>query len=361
MRKNKKVLVGMSGGVDSAMALFLLKKQGFEPFGITLKLPVWEDKENLLRENICCTQESINAAKKICQLLKIPYCLIDVQEEFRKLVIDYFLKELKKGKTPNPCMICNRYLKFKKLFELAKKEKIYYLATGHYARVFAKKEAQEKIYYLAKAKDKIKDQTYNLALLPQKWLKRIIFPLGNFKKAEIKKMAQKEGFDFLLTKKESQDFCFVAGKSLQKFLEKKLGKKEGLIKDTQGNILGKHKGLYFYTIGQRKGINLPKGPYYVKKIDLKKNVLFVTKDEKEIFERKVFLTNLHFISKRPKQKILKVKAKIRATAKEAKAKLFLISPKKGYLVFERAQKAPTPGQFGVFYLKNICLGAGKII
>ena len=357
--KNKRIVVGMSGGIDSAMALFLLKKEGWDPLGVTLKLPVWQDKENLLRENICCTKESINVAKRICSLLNVPHYLIDAQKEFEKEVINYFLRELKQARTPNPCLICNRRLKFKKLFEFTKSLGIKYIATGHYAKI--QKDKKSGKYYLKRAKDKAKDQTYTLALLPQYWLKNIIFPLGNYTKDEVKKMAQKEGFDFLLRKKQSQDFCFVAGKSLEKFLEKKLGRKKGVIKDSEGKILGEHKGVHFYTTGQRKGIQIPQGPYFVKKIDAKRNIIIVTKNQKELLERKVNLTSIHFISERPSKKEIKVKAKIRAHHLRAGAKLYLLSPKKGYLLFEKPQRAVTPGQFAVFYEKDICLGAGKII
>lgn len=358
---DKKIVVGLSGGVDSSISLVLLKNQGYRPIGVSLKLPVWKSKDNLLRENICCTTQSLNIAKKICKQLDVPYHIFDVRLDFKKKVVDYFISQLKKSKTPNPCIVCNQQLKFEKLFEFAEKVGAKYVATGHYTRT--KLNPQTKKWQLLMAKDELKDQTYSLSFLPQKWLKYIIFPLGDFTKDEVYLMAKRKGFAFFLKKKQSQDFCFVAGKSLPKFLKDKVGEKQGLIVNTKGKVLGKHKGLHFYTIGQRKGISLSAGPWYVKELDVAKNKLIVTKDKKKISQKRLVLSPFHFISgEAPKEKI-KVKAKVRYRQQLQPAILYPPEKKKLEIIFDKTVLAPTPGQFCVYYNKEgkVCLGGGAIV
>jgi len=372
----------MSGGVDSSVALILLKKQGFEPIGVTLKLPIWKSKLNACRNNVYCTPESITIAQKICQKLKVPYFVIDAQKEFQKAVIDYFVKELKKYHTPNPCLICNRNLKFQLLIKLAEKMKIPYVATGHYAKVkFNKKTG---LYELLKGRDKNKDQSYSLSFLTQKQLKYLILPLGNYTKTEVYQLAKKEGFPFFEKIKQSQNFCFVSNKALPLFIQKEIGERPGKIIDTKGNILGQHRGLYFYTIGQRKGLGLSGGPafaaysaeaaasaakagkamagrpYYVKSFDVGKNTLIVTKNKKDLYKKEVMLSPLNFISGKVNKKSIKVSAKIRYRSKAASATLYLLDKNKVKIVFKKPQKAITLGQFCVFYQGLKCLGAGII-
>ena len=360
----------MSGGVDSSIALVLLKKQGWEPIGISLKLPVWQSPKNLLRENTCCNKESLKIAKKICQKLGVEYYIFDVRNDFKKEVIDYFISELKSKRTPNPCIVCNRYLKFRKIFEFAKKLGASHIATGHYARVRKVKSQKSKVksFELLRGRDKDKDQSYALCFLPQKWLSNIVFPLGGYTKTQAYQMAKDEGFDFLLKKPQSQDFCFVAGKSLPAFIKEKIGKKPGEIVDPKGKILGKHEGLYFYTIGQRKGINLSGGPWFVKEFNIPKNRLVVTKKVKDLFKKEVFLSPFHFINGKSPKKKVKVMAKIRYQQPLAKAILYPPKDGKLRLLFEKTQRAITPGQFAAFYLpaesageKEICLGGGRIV
>lgn len=354
----------MSGGVDSSVALILLKKQGFEPIGVTLKLPAWENKINTHCNNICCAPESIKIAEAICKKLQVPYFVIDAQKEFQKKVIDYFVKELKKYRTPNPCIVCNRQLKFKLLLEVAKKIQAKYIATGHYARVRLNKKTN--LYELLTGKDKNKDQSYSLSSLNQKQLAHIILPLGNYQKKEVYQIAKKEGFLYFEKKKESQNFCFVSNKALPMFITENIGKKSGKIIDTNGKILGQHPGLYFYTIGQRKGLNLPRGPYYVKGFNISKNILIVTKNKKELLQKEVWIANYHFISGQIPKKKIEVKARIRYRQKLTSASLFPPKQGKARIVFDKLQKAVTPGQFCVFYLpaqagqKDICLGNGVI-
>ena len=356
--KNKKVIVGMSGGVDSSVALILLKKQGFEPIGVTLKLPIWENKANACRDNICCTPESIKVAETICNKLQVPYYVIDAQKEFRKEVLDYFVKELKKYHTPNPCVICNRNLKFQLLIKLAEKMKIPYVATGHYAKVkFNKKTG---LYELLKGKDKNKDQSYSLSFLDQKQLKYLVLPLGDYTKSEVYKIAKKEGFPYFEKIKQSQNFCFVSNKALPLFIQKKIGQNPGPIIDLQNNVLGQHQGLYFYTLGQRKGLNLPKGPYYVVGFDKTGNKLIISKNKKDLYKKEVMLSPLNLISGKITARKMKIQAKIRSRSPMASAILYFVNKNKAKIVFNKPQKVITPGQFCVFYQGQKCLGAGVI-
>jgi len=361
--KGKKVIVGLSGGVDSSVSLLLLKKAGYEPIGVSFKYAVWQNEKNRLKENICCSEESFIIAGEICRRLGVRHQIIDEEINFRDKVIGYFLDVLKDKKTPNPCLICNRLVKFEKLIEVAKKEKADYIATGHYARV---REGKDGTVQLLKGKDKKKDQSYFLALLEQKHLRRIIFPLGNYTKEKVYQIAEKEGLEFFRKTKQSQDLCFVAGKSIPFYLKEELGFEPGEIVDSEERVLGEHRGLYFYTVGQRKGINLAQGPWWVAGLDKAKNRLIVTKKEDDpiLFKKEVFLADYNFISGVSPALPMFIMAKTRYNQKLSRAKICL-QEEKGQspflkLVFSRAQKAVTPGQWAVFYSGDICLGGGVI-
>jgi len=382
----QKVVVGMSGGVDSSMAMYLLKKQGYEPIGVSLKYEVWDDPTNTLKENVCCSDESFEIAKHICEKLGAKHYIINVGKKFNKEIVEYFKKELKAKRTPNPCVICNRVLKFTELLDFAKKQKAKYIATGHYAQI--KKDG------LYKSKDAHKDQTYSLSFLKKEWLKKILFPLGKYTKDEVYKMAKEAGFGFYLYRKQSQDFCYVSDKSMKSFLEKEIGIEPGPIVDAasvchsrvggnlknnkQPHVLGKHNGLHFYTIGQRKGIEIPNGPYYVIGMDAKKNTLIVGKEDLDdhLYKQEVQLSPYNLFIDSPKKEI-KVEAKIRYAQISAKATLLPITrchsragglaPGGGnlkdslILKFSSPQRAITLGQYAVFYKGNRCLGSGRII
>lgn len=329
---NPKVVVAMSGGVDSSVSAILLKRQGFDVIGVTMKL---------LARSSCCNIEDVQHAREVCRRLGIEHYTIDLSKEFKKSVSDYFTAELMKARTPNPCVRCNRVLKFNELLKFAKKVGADHVATGHYARIKFNKKSGE--YELLKGKDKTKDQSYYLALLPQKWLSKIIFPVGKFIKSEIYKIAKKEGLDFLVNKKESQDLCFVPDM---------IRGRNGEIVDNTGRILGKHAGMHLYTIGQRKGLFINNGPWFVCGFDVKKNQVIVTKDENDpaLFGKIIRLKNVNNIS-RGKVSM----AKIRYQQKLSKASL--VGNK---LVFARPQKAVTKGQVAVFYNGEKCLGGGFI-
>lgn len=348
---NKKIIVGLSGGIDSSMSLWLLKQQGWEPIGVSLNMPVYKGRKTFV------------SAQKVCQKLKVPHYIIDVKKDFKKEVLDYFVRSYQDGQTPNPCVICNRHIKFLKLFEFAKKMNVKHVASGHYARVREVKSSKLSVpsYQLLLAKDKTKDQTYNLCFLKKEWLQYLVFPLGNYTKKEVYQMAKKQGFAFLTKLKQSQDFCYLANNNLDKFLQTKIKASPGKIVDERGNILGKHNGLHFYTLGQRKGIKINNGPWFVKKIDPLNNLLLVTKNKKEVAKKEVYLSPFNFITFKIPTKPIKVLARVRYRQPLAPALLYPPLNNQLKLVFNKPQLAVTPGQFAVFYLGEVCLGSGNII
>lgn len=365
-QKRKKIIVGLSGGVDSSAALILLKKQGFDPIGVSLKYSAWQSPRNKLKENVCCSAESFRIARQICQKLEVPYYIVDQKSEFSQKVINYYLSILKQKKTPNPCVICNRLVKFDKLFDLAKQLGADYLATGHYARI---KKGRRGDYQLLRAKDRQKDQSYFLCLLNQKQLSRIIFPLGEYRKKQVYQLVSRAGFDYFDKVKQSQDLCFVASQSIPSFLESNLGKEPGEIVDQQGNFLGRHQGLHFYTIGQRKGLNLSGGPWYVAGFNRAKNQLVAVRGENNpaLFSQKAVGRDCHFISNRAPNRRIKVMAKTRFNQKLAPGYLYPPVRNRILLCFDKPQKAVSPGQWMVFYQAGrrtsqpeICLGGAMI-
>ncbi|MFC1663992.1 tRNA 2-thiouridine(34) synthase MnmA, partial [Patescibacteria group bacterium] len=263
--KRQKVFVAMSGGVDSSMSAALLKKAGFEAIGVFMKL--WPEKYFNKAVQL--------RVKRIASHLGIPFLVFDFKSEFKRKIVEYFLKEYQRGRTPNPCVKCNKEMKFGLFFKKAMALKADFVATGHYVRKKELQESNRKVYKLLRARDKEKDQSYFLYNLTQKKLKKILFPVGDYKKSKVEKLAE----DFKMKKlirPISQDLCFIKS-SQQKFLKKYLKLKPGPIFDSSGKKIGQHQGLPLYTIGQRKEIRIPGlAPYYVAKLDFKKNALFVT-------------------------------------------------------------------------------------
>ncbi len=359
--EGRKIVVGMSGGVDSSISLLLLKKKGWKPVGVSLKLAKWEHPENKLGENACCTPKSLRIASEVCEELGVPYHEYDVKEEFREEVMDYFKKELSNNRTPNPCVVCNQKLKFKKLFEWAEEKDIEHVATGHYAKT--RPCSQSGGYELVRPKDKDKDQTYGLAMLPQKMIRKIRFPLGDYLKKEVYETAEEEGFEFFLKKQQSQDLCFVSGKAYPIYLENEIGRDPGPIKkeDEEGEVIGEHKGLHFYTIGQRKGLNLDE-KYYVKGFDEENNAVIVTKDRLGITSNKIVVEDINYISGSPVEEPTEVRAKVRYSEPLSKGELIPITEEKAEVVFEEPRLFATAGQFCVFYNSenDVCIGGGRI-
>ncbi|RLG19612.1 tRNA 2-thiouridine(34) synthase MnmA [Candidatus Micrarchaeota archaeon] len=355
--KSKQIVVGMSGGVDSSIALILLKQKGWKPVGVSLKLPVWESERNRMRENACCTDKSLRIAKRVCKKFGAEHHVYDVRREFECSVMDYFVNELKSARTPNPCVICNRQLKFKKLFEWAHAHGIEYVTTGHYARVRLNRKSRRA--ELMRAKDKGKDQSYGLAFLTQEWLAKTKFPLGEYTKKQILKIAKRKGLAYLTKRKQSQNLCFVAGAALPHYLEERIGRKPGKIIDESGKFLGRHKGLHLYTIGQSKRLNLPY-KYYVKAFDVPKNKLIVTRNRKALLKKQMMLSQVHFISSQAPKKKVEILAQVRSKQKPSKATLHPPEQGKAKVVFKRAQEMLTPGQLCAFYKGDVCLGGGMI-
>jgi len=352
----KKVLLGMSGGVDSSVSAILLQEAGYEVIGATMKL--WKEENP---NGLCGSDSSVNDAKKVCDKLGIKHYVFNFEKEFNDCVINDFISCYNKAQTPNPCVMCNKHLKFGYLYKKALELGCEYIATGHYAR--AEYDEEYKEYVLKKSSAENKDQTYFLYNISKDIISKAIFPLQSFvEKKDIRKIAKDHGLE-LSEKKDSQEICFISDNDYTKFLLKssKDEVKQGNIVSTNGEILGKHKGLIYYTIGQRKGLGLTyKEPLYVVKLDLEKNEVIVG-TERELYSKELYATNLNFLLlDRPKEK-MKVKAKIRYRSKEADALIIPINNDKVKIEFEEKQRAITPGQSVVFYIKDVVIGGGIII
>ena len=348
----KKVLLGMSGGVDSSVAAVLLQKAGYEVIGAMMKL--WDDGK-------CGNEKSEQDAKKVCEALGIPLHVIDLKKEFKKCVIQTFIEEYKFCRTPNPCIECNKYLKFGLMHEKAKKLGCDYIATGHYAKTeYSEKYKQ---HVLKKSNAGSKDQSYVLYNLPKQMVEKVLFPLGDFEnKEQIRKIAVEHNLP-VANKPDSEDICFIPDGDYKKFLEENsvLKTKKGNIVNTEGKILGKHEGLYKYTIGQRKGLGIANPvPLFVKGFNPEKNELIVG-EENEIFSKEAIANQINLVLMDEIVEPMKVKAKIRYAAKEAECIIYPIEDGKIKVEFDEPQRAITPGQSIVFYIDDIVLGGGKIV
>lgn len=366
LKKGKKrVIVGMSAGVDSSVAAALLKKQGYDVVGVFMHF--WKEPgQETLRENKCCSVESQQDARKVAQILDIPLYTANVAKEFKKEVVDYFLEETKNGRTPNPCVVCNERIKFNFLFKKMLEMDADFVATGHYAKI---KENKGK-YHLYTSSDEEKDQTYFLYSLTQKQLPKILFPCGEYKKPQIRNIGEKFKLP-VFDKEESQGLCFTPEKTPTQFIKRNLKLSPGDIITTEGKKIGKHEGLELYTIGQRKGINIGgSGPYFVVERDFKNNILIVTNNEQDekIFKKSMLVEIKNWIAGEPKMPTeLNVKIRyrhqlVRAIIRKAKNPKFSNHPKHYAVEFLQPQKAVTPGQSAVFYADdNEVLGGGIIL
>jgi len=348
----KRVVVAMSGGVDSSVAAALLKSEGYEVIGITMCFNLGDSSG---KRPGCCSLQGIEDARRVAHKLGIRHYSINMQKALKEFVIDDFCRQYLKGKTPNPCVRCNQYLKFDVLLKKALSLDAEFLATGHYARVVKVKEG----YSLRKAGDLFKDQTYFLYRLNQGQVKRALFPLGNYLKSEIREIARK--FDLPVADKlASQEICFLPDDDYRGFLKRQrnIRIKPGQVMDKEGNILGQHKGIAFYTIGQREGLGIAKGyPIYITEIDPKNNRIIVGA-KADVYKSEFLVKDLRFILKPIKKKVA-LKVRIRYNHKEALAEIFPIG-NKIRIRFVEPQFAITPGQSAVFYDKDILLGGGII-
>ena len=354
-KKLGKVVIAMSGGVDSSVAAALLKKQGYEVVGVMLQLWSEAGKES---ENKCCTLDSQSLAQQVASILEIPFHAINAKQIFRDTVVEYFLQGYIQGITPNPCIFCNKQMRWGYMLDLALDIGAEKIATGHYAKTSL---GPNGTIQLLKAKDKEKDQSYFLYTLSQKELSRTIFPLADYTKEEVRLLAQKFGLP-VAERQESQDLCFLGKSTTKDFLIRNAPEaiKPGLILNTSGKVLGEHDGLAFYTIGQRKGIGIAAPqPFYVVEKRIKDNTLIVGTID-ELGKDELTASEVNWISGSPPPQTFRGQTKIRYKAREALSTITPQPNKRALVKFQKPLRDITPGQAAVFYVDEICLGGGII-
>lgn len=349
------VVVGMSGGVDSSVAALLLKEQGYKVIGLFMQN--WEEEN----EDGCCTAEEDYAdVRRVANLLDIPYYTVNFSKEYVKRVFSYFLAEYKAGRTPNPDVLCNREIKFGPFREYAKNLGADYIATGHYCDILH----EGGIHYLLKAKDAGKDQTYFLNQLSQEQLSDVLFPLGKLRKEEVRRIAEENGLA-TAHKKDSTGICFIGERNFRKFLQTYIPAKKGLIKTCDGRVLGEHCGTMYYTLGQRKGLNIggqkdDEGRWFVVEKDAANNILYVAHgSEEKLYSEGLIMKNANWIPFPPAQKEFRCTGKFRYRQPEQGCTVRI---REGEIEvwFDEKQRAITEGQFAVFYDGEKCIGGGVI-
>lgn len=365
LKTKKTVAVAMSGGVDSSVSAILLKKKGYSVIGVSMHL-ISQDVVNPAGDSkTCCSADDIIDAKKVCVKLGIPHFVVNLENEFKTEVINPFVSEYLAGKTPNPCISCNRAMKFGILLDRTKELGAEFLATGHYARITKNIYGN---YFLLKSKDLTKDQSYVLYDLSQESLKGIMFPVGNSDKKYIRKIASEAGFDSISNKKDSVEICFIQGKNYTEFIQlQKSGvhngsENKGLIKNLKSEILGEHKGIFNYTIGQRKGLGISsKNPLYVVKISVKNNEIIVG-DLFDCFGDSLNIKDFNFINPEDKDRLseMLLTAKIRYSSPNYKCKASVLKDGRVKVFFEKKVKFITPGQSAVLYSGIKVIGGGVI-
>ena len=349
-------MIAMSGGVDSSVAAYLVKKTGRPCVGVTMRLSTNADV-GIPKGHPCCSLSDIEDARSVAYRLGIPYYVFNFTDDFREKVIDRFVDAYRNGETPNPCIDCNKYMKFEKLVLRAKALECETIVTGHYARI----ERSGKMYVLKKALDETKDQSYALYHLTQAQLAHTMFPLGGIRKSEVRRIAQEQGF-LNAEKQDSQDLCFVPDGDYAGMIERYTGTTfpHGPFVDQEGNLLGEHRGIIHYTVGQRKGLGLAfSEPMYVCRICPEDNSIVLGK-EQALYDKELHAGNFHWISDKPPDHSVRLKAKIRYRQPEQPAVVTPTGADTVSVVFDRPQRAITRGQAVVLYDGDLVVGGGII-
>jgi len=351
---SKIVVTAMSGGVDSSVTAALLKDRRCKVIGVTMQ--IWEHSKNW---GGCCDLTSIEDAKRVANRLGMPHYVLNFRDIFREKVISNFCEEYKEGRTPNPCIRCNQYIKFDALIKKAKELGADYMATGHYAKI--EFDNQRKRYLLKKGVDIKKDQSYVLYTMTQEQLKHTLMPLGSFTKEQVRKIAKEKNLH-VANSPESQEICFIPDNNYGEFVKEYIPgeTKPGPITDKEGKVIGEHRGIVFYTIGQRKGMGIAdKNPLYVIAIDKENNTIRAGK-EKELYANELIADNMNFINIEKLETSIKVKAKIRYLHQPSQATVIPLNEGKVKVKFDSPQRAVTPGQAVVFYIEEAVVGGGWI-
>ena len=349
----------MSGGVDSSVTAALMLELGYDVIGITMRLGAPNTMEVELEKPNCCSLEGIEDARRVATQLNIPFYSVNYEKVFRQSIINYFVDEYLDGRTPNPCMICNRELKFGKLLALANTLECDYIATGHYARV--EQESDTGRYLLRKGTDANKDQSYFLSALTQDQLSRALLPLGAYTKKQVREMAAKLKLG-TAKKEESQELCFVADDNYRQFLKDEVPDqiRKGNILDKEGNLLGTHQGVPFYTIGQRRGLGISFGsPLYVTDLDAVSNTVVVGQAE-DLLQDTMQVERINLIAIERFTEPIRAHVKVRSRDKGAVATIHPLSETEATVKFDAPRRAITPGQTTVFYNDDLVIGAGWI-
>jgi tRNA-uridine 2-sulfurtransferase len=352
--KDTRVVVGMSGGVDSSVAALLLKNQGYDVVGIFMKN--WDDTDE---NGVCTATEDYNDVIAVCNQIGIPYYAVNFEKQYWDKVFTYFLDEYKAGRTPNPDVMCNKEIKFKAFLEHAVSLGADFLATGHYAQV----EYRGGEYKMLRGVDENKDQTYFLNQLTQSQLEKVMFPLGHIDKKEVRKIAQEAGLA-TATKKDSTGICFIGERNFKEFLSNYLPAQPGVMQTLDGDVMGKHDGLMYYTIGQRHGLGIGGSgdPWFVVGKDLKKNILYVGQgfDNEKLYSTSINAVNVSWVSDHAPAAEFSCTAKFRYRQEDNKVTVKVKDDGNAEIVFDQPIRAVTPGQAVVFYDGEVCLGGGTI-